>query len=59
MRQTLEKKTEFSSSTLDLVVNFKSAYDRIKRNAPFKAMEEFGISAELVRLTKVPSKTVK
>ena len=51
LRQILEK-TEFQIETHHLFVDFKTAYDKVKRHQLYKAMLEFGIPPKLVRLTQ-------
>jgi hypothetical protein len=34
-------------------VDFKAAYDTVKRSQLYEAMEEFGISRKLIRMTKI------
>ena len=43
---------EFQIETHHLFVDFKTAYDKVKRNRLYKAMLEFGIPPKLVRLTR-------
>jgi len=51
LRQILEK-TEFQIETHHLFIDFKTAYDKVKRNQLYKARLEFGIPLKLVRLVQ-------
>ncbi|XP_071041222.1 uncharacterized protein [Parasteatoda tepidariorum] len=51
LRQILEKKTKYNIKTFNLFINFKAAYDNIKRDKLYEAMSEFGIPVKLVNLT--------
>ena len=52
IRQIMEKAWEYNISIHQLFVDFKQAYDSIRRNIIFNIMEEFGIPRKLIRLTK-------
>ena len=43
---------EFQIETHHLFIDFKTAYDKVKRNQLYKAMQELGIPLKLVRLTQ-------
>src|ERR1700761_2613245 len=53
IRQIMEKAWEYNISIHQLFVDFKQAYDSIRRNIIFNIMEEVGIPRKLIRLTKV------
>jgi hypothetical protein len=42
-----------------LFVNFKVAYDSVKRSRLYEAMEEFGIPWKLIRMTKMTMMQVR
>src|ERR1700755_2387713 len=48
----MKKAWEYNISIQKLFVDFKQAYDSIRRNIIFNIMEEFGIPRKLIRLTK-------
>jgi hypothetical protein len=49
----LEKTKEFSIETHHLFIDFRSAYDAIKREQLYNAMSEFHIPNKLIRLTRM------
>ena len=51
LRQILEKTKEFGIETYNLFIDFKSAYDTIKREQLYNAMSEFNIPNKVIRLT--------
>ena len=51
LRQILEKTKEFGIETHYLFIDFKSAYDTIKREQLYSAMSEFNIANKLLSLT--------
>ena len=53
LRQILEKTREYRIETHHLFVDFRSAYDSIKRNELYLAMKEFKIPDKLIRLVKI------
>ena len=53
LRQILEKSKEFGIETHHLFIDFKSAYDTIKRDQLYKAMSEFNIPNKLIKLTRM------
>ena len=59
LRQILEKCLEHNINTYHLFVDFRSAYDCIKREALYEAMVEFGIPHKLVRLVKATMTNVR
>jgi hypothetical protein len=50
-RQILEKSLEYNIETHHLFIDFKAAYDSVKRTALYNAMIDFGIPPKLVKLT--------
>jgi sorting nexin-29 len=59
LRQILEKTREYNTSTFHLFINFKEAYDSVKRDKLLKAMEEFLIPKKLINLTKATLRNIK
>jgi len=53
IRQILEKKWEYNEPVHQLFIDFKKAYDSVKREVLCKILIEFGIPRELVRLIKM------
>jgi len=53
LRQILEKTKEFGIETHHLFIDFKSAYDTIKRGQLYNAMSEFNIPNKLIRLMRM------
>jgi len=53
LRQILEKTKEFGIETRHLFIDFKSAYDTIKRGQLYNAVSEFNIPNKLIRLTQM------
>ena len=53
IRQILEKKWEFGKDVYQLFIDFKKAYDSIKRQKLYNIMLAFGIPKNLVRLVRV------
>jgi hypothetical protein len=51
--QILEKKWEYNGMVHQLFINFKKAYDSIKREVLYNILLEFGIPKRLVRLSKM------
>jgi hypothetical protein len=49
----LEKKWEYNGTVHQLSVDFKKAYDSIKREVLYNILLEFGIPKKLVRLIKM------
>nr|XP_042906426.1 uncharacterized protein LOC122270970 [Parasteatoda tepidariorum] len=59
LRQILEKTKEFNIRTFHLFIDFKAAYDSIKRDKLLEAMNEFGIPTKLVSLTRATINNVR
>ena len=53
IRQILEKKWEFNEEVNQLFIDFKKAYDSVRREILYKILIEFGILRKLVRLIKM------
>jgi hypothetical protein len=53
IRQILEKKWEYSETVHQLFVDFKKAYDSVRRQVLYNILIEFGIPMKLVRLIKM------
>ena len=53
IRQILEKKWEYNEEVHQLFIDFKKAYDSVKREVLYKILIEFGIPKKLVRLIKM------
>jgi hypothetical protein len=53
IRQILEKKWEYNGTVHQLFIDFKEAYDSIKREVLYNILVEFGIPKKLVRLIKM------
>ena len=52
IRQILEKKMEYNEEVHQLFIDFKKAYDSVRREVLYKILIEFGIPRKLVRLVK-------
>ena len=48
----LEKKWEYNEEVHQLFIDFKKAYDSVRREVLYKILTEFGIPRKLVRLIK-------
>jgi sorting nexin-29 len=59
LRQVLERTQEFIIDTFHLFIDFKAAYDSMKREKLLNAMQEFGIPVKLINLTRATLKRVK
>ncbi|GBN28849.1 hypothetical protein AVEN_120517-1 [Araneus ventricosus] len=62
LRQILEKTKEYNITTFHLCIDFKAAYDSIKRDKLLKAIDiliEFNIPTKLVNLTKASLSNVR
>ncbi|GBL78585.1 hypothetical protein AVEN_65180-1 [Araneus ventricosus] len=59
LRQILEKTKEYNIKTFHRFIDFKAAYDSIKRDKLIKAMIEFNIPTKLVNLTKASLSNVR
>jgi len=53
MRQILKKKFEYSEAVHQLFIDFKKAYDSVRREVLFNILIEFGIPMKVVRLIKM------
>jgi hypothetical protein len=53
IRQILEKKWEYNGTVHQLFIDFKKAYDSVKRGVLYNILLEFGIPKKLVRLIKM------
>jgi hypothetical protein len=53
IRQILEKKWEYNGTVHQLFIDFKNAYDSIKREVLYNILLEFDIPKKLVRLIKM------
>jgi hypothetical protein len=53
IRQILEKKWEYNGTVHQLFIDFKKAYDSVKREGLYNILVEFGIPKRLVRLIKM------
>jgi hypothetical protein len=53
IQQILEKKWEYNGTVHQLFIDFKKAYDSVKREVLYNILLEFGIPKRLVRLIKM------
>jgi hypothetical protein len=53
IQQILEKKWEYNGMVHQLFIDFKKAYDSVKREVLYNILLEFGIPKKLVRLIKM------
>ncbi|KAJ4442050.1 hypothetical protein ANN_11916 [Periplaneta americana] len=53
IRQIMEKKWEYKGTVHQLFIDFKMAYDSVKREVLYDILIEFGITKKLVRLIKI------
>jgi hypothetical protein len=53
IRQILQKKWEYNGTVNQLFIDFKKAYDSVKREVLYNILLEFGIPKKLVRLIKM------
>jgi sorting nexin-29 len=53
MHQILEKEWEYNEAVYQLFVDFKEAYDSVRKELFYNIIMEFGISMKLVRLIKM------
>ena len=53
IRQVLEKKWEYNEAVNQLYIDFKKAYDSVRREVLYNILIEFGIPMKLVRLIKM------
>jgi len=56
IRQILEKKWEYNEAVHQLFIEFKKAYDSVRREVLYNILIEFGIPKKLVRLIKTYSR---
>ena len=56
--QILEKKWEYNEAVHHLFIDFKKAYDSVRREVLYNILIEFGVPKKLVRLIKMcPTET--
>ena len=53
IRQILEKKWEYNQAVHQLFIDFKKAYDSVRREVLYNILIEFGVPKKLVRLIKM------
>jgi hypothetical protein len=53
IRQILEKKWEYNETIHQLFIDFKKAYDSVRREVLYNILIEFEVPMELVRLIKM------
>jgi hypothetical protein len=53
IRQILENEWEHNAAVHQLFIDFKKAYDSVRREALYNNLVEFGIPKKLVRLIKM------
>ena len=53
IRQMLEKKWEYNEAVHQLFIDFKKAYDSVRREVLYNILMEFGIPKKLIRLVKM------
>ena len=53
LRQILEKKWEYNEEVHQLFIDFKKAYDSVRREVLYKILIEFEIPRKVVRLVKM------
>ena len=53
IRQILEKKWEYTEAMHQLFIDFKTAYDSVRREVLYNIRNEFGVPKKLVRLVKM------
>jgi sorting nexin-29 len=53
IRQILEEKWEYNGTVYHLFIDFKKAYDSVKREFLYNILLQFGISKKLVMLIKM------
>jgi hypothetical protein len=53
IRQILEKKGEYNEAVHQLFIDFKKAYDSVRREVLYNILIEIGIPMRLVRLIKM------
>jgi hypothetical protein len=55
IRQIRDKKWEYNEAVHHLFIDFKNAYDSVRREVLYNILIEFGILRKLVRLMKIVS----
>jgi hypothetical protein len=53
IRQTIEKRREYNEAVHQLFIDFKKAYDSVRREILYNFLIKFGIPRKLVRLIKL------
>jgi hypothetical protein len=53
IRHILEKKWEYNETVHQLFVDFKKAYDSVRREVLYNMITEFGVHMKLVRMIKM------
>jgi hypothetical protein len=53
IHQILEKKLEYNETVHQLFINFKKAYDSVRREVLYNILIEFGLPIKLARLTEM------
>jgi len=53
IRQILEGKWEYNEAVHQLFIDFKNAYDSVRREVSYNTLNEFGILMKLVRPIKM------
>jgi hypothetical protein len=53
IRQILEKKWEYNETVHQLFIDFKKAYDSVRREVSYNILIEFRVPMKLVRLIKM------
>jgi hypothetical protein len=53
IHHTLEKKWEYNETVHQLIIDFKNAYDSVRREVLYNISIEFGVSMKLARLVKM------
>ena len=53
IRHMLEKKWEYNEAVHQLFIDFKKAYDSVRREVLYNILMEFGIPKKLIRLIKI------
>ena len=53
IREMLEKKWEYNEAVHQLFIDFKKAYDSVRREVLYNILMEFGIPKKLIRLIKM------
>jgi hypothetical protein len=53
IRQILEKKLEYNETVPQLFIDFKKAYDSVRREVLYNILIEFGVPMKLARLIKM------